>query len=142
GGGTWALAGNSNGYRNTIISQGTASIGNGGTSGSAGTGSVLIASGATLALNRTDLFTFANPIEGDGNIAKNGSGTVIIPTNNTFTGSVTINQGVIRATANNAFGSGAKSIVADTRNKGIELDGGVVLPSSISLVLSNDGDLT
>src|SRR5262249_49787376 len=55
GGGTWSLAGNSNSYANTLVSQGTLAIGNGGTSGSAGTGTVTVADGATLALNRSDL---------------------------------------------------------------------------------------
>jgi autotransporter-associated beta strand protein len=56
---------------------------------------------------------------------------------------VILNRGVLRVTNNNTiFGTGDKTIIADSRNRGIELDGGVTLPSSISLTLSNDGDLT
>jgi autotransporter-associated beta strand protein len=141
GGGTIVLAGAGNAYANTTVSQGTLQIGNAGASGDLGTGTVSIASGATLDFNRSDLHSVANVISGDGALTKSGNGTTVLTADNTFTGSVTINRGVLRVTHANALGVGAKTIIADTRNKGFEVDGGVTLENNISFLLSNDGDL-
>jgi|UPI0004868AD1 fibronectin-binding autotransporter adhesin len=83
-----------NTYDATSISSGTLQIGDGGTSGSLGTGAV--ANNGTLIFNRSDSTTFSNSISGTGAVVKNGSGTVVF--NNaalTYTGGTTVNAGTL-----------------------------------------------
>ncbi|MCU0780999.1 MAG: cadherin domain-containing protein, partial [Akkermansiaceae bacterium] len=63
-------------------------------------------------------------IAGSNGLAKTGSGSLSLGANNTFTGNVSVNQGVLLGTSINAFGSrtNARSI---TVNAGATLDFGV-----------------
>ncbi|MBK1826553.1 beta strand repeat-containing protein [Haloferula rosea] len=79
GAGTLTLSG-ANNYQNTIIGGGTLEIGNGGTTGEIGFGTVSIASGATLRFNRSDLIDYnasarMRDVSGAGNIVIDGGGT-------------------------------------------------------------------
>ena len=61
GSGTWTFTSTSNGYSGaTTISAGTLQIGNGGSTGTIGTGDIQLDAGATLAFNRTVPLTVAN----------------------------------------------------------------------------------
>ncbi len=61
GAGTWTFTNDSNGYSGaTTISEGTLQIGNGGATGTIGTGDLELSAGATLAFNRTAPLTVAN----------------------------------------------------------------------------------
>ncbi|MDR2838499.1 MAG: autotransporter domain-containing protein [Azonexus sp.] len=75
----------------TTINGGTLQIGNGGTTGSLGTGNVV--NKGTLAFNRSDAITINNVISGAGKLEQNGSGTTTLANNNTYTGDTTINAG-------------------------------------------------
>lgn len=75
----------------TTINGGTLQLGNGGTTGSIGAGAVV--SNATLDLNRSDAFTFANHISGTGGVSVSGSGTVTLSGTNTYTGPTDLNFG-------------------------------------------------
>ena len=97
GPGTLILTANNNSYATTIISGGTLQVGNGGAAGTVGSGTVTGSAGASLAFSRSDTFTFANTIDGGIGIVMNGTGTVALAANNTFTGGVTINSGVVQA---------------------------------------------
>ena len=140
GGGTWVLTSDNAYAGTTSITGGTLQLGAGGTTGSAGGGNIGLANGATLSVNRSSSLTLSQSIDGSGNLSKNGSGTLVLSGSNTFDGVVALNAGVIRAANSNAFGTGAKNIVVNTRTKGLELDGGVTIPASVSFNLSNDGD--
>lgn len=79
GSGTLTLSG-ANEYQNTIIDGGTLEIGNGGTTGNIGLGSVTIASGASLRFNRSDLIDYKSSarmrnVSGAGDIVIDGGGT-------------------------------------------------------------------
>src|SRR6185369_10421419 len=126
GAGTWALSSDGNNYANTIINNGTLSMGFGGNTGTLGAGTLLVNAAGTFAINRSDALTCSNVIAGDGAFAKNGNGSVTLTANNTFAGPVSLARGVIRVVNNNTiFGLGSKTIFVDSRNKGIDLDGGV-----------------
>lgn len=90
------LSGN-NTYLNTTISHGTLQLGNGGASGTAGTGLIAIASGAGLAYDRSDDVTVANTIAGFGTIYQEGSGTLTVDGTKVsdFSGNYSVSSGTI-----------------------------------------------
>ncbi|WGD29981.1 autotransporter-associated beta strand repeat-containing protein [Ancylobacter sp. WKF20] len=79
----------------TTVSAGTLQIGDGGSTGSI-LGDVAVASGATLAFNRTDSLTFSGVISGDGDLTQAGSGTLILTGTSSFTGTTTIAAGTLQ----------------------------------------------
>jgi autotransporter-associated beta strand protein len=82
----------SNTYANTTISAGTLQIGNNGTAGSLGTGSVT--DNATLQFARTDSISVSNAISGTGNVSIT-SGTVSLTGSNSYTGGTVIAGGTL-----------------------------------------------
>ena len=109
GSGTLILSANNPYTGGTLISSGTLQVGNGGASGSLGSGTVN--NYATLVFNRSDLFTNANLIAGTGNLVQSGSGsTAILIGTNTYSGFTLINSGgtlqVGNGGAAGALGSG------------------------------------
>ncbi len=88
----------------TIIQNGTLQIGNGDAFGSLGTGSVT--NNATLSFNRADTnLGVPNIIHGTGAVTFDGTGSVTISGTNDYTGSTTVNAGVLNL--QNASGLGA-----------------------------------
>jgi autotransporter-associated beta strand protein len=84
----------------TVINSGTLQIGNGGTTGLAGTG-ILNTNSYSLIFNRSDDFIITNTLQGTGNITKNGAGKLTLAsTSNTHTGLITISAGTLE------FGNG------------------------------------
>jgi len=75
-----------------------------------------------------------------GNLIKDGTGTMTLNGSNTFSGSVTINLGILRITRARGLGTGTKTItIKNTADKILELDGtsgNITLPSSISFLTS------
>ena len=107
GTGTQILTGTNTYSGTTTINAGTLQIGDGGTTGTLGSGPVTIASGATLIINRSDDYSLSagQSISGAGSLIKNGSGTLTLPSSDTFTGGITLNAGTLKAGANEAFGA-------------------------------------
>jgi len=91
----------------TTIDAGTLQVGNGGTTGSLGTGAVT--NNATLAFNRANgvNFVLSNAISGTGALQQNGGNVITISSANSYTGATTINSGTLRVEANQALGTGA-----------------------------------
>jgi autotransporter-associated beta strand protein len=102
GSGTQILTGNNTYDGATTITAGTLQIGDGGTTGTLGSGAVSIASGATLAINRSDDYSLP-AVSGAGSLIKNGSGTLTLPSIYTLT--TTLNAGTLKASSNQAFGA-------------------------------------
>ncbi len=74
----------------TTVSSGTLQIGDGGTTGSLGSGNVT--NHGTLAFNRSDAVTIGNLISGSGHLQQLGSNTLTLTANNTYTGTTTISS--------------------------------------------------
>lgn len=105
----WGLSGNNTYTGTTTINGGTLIIGNGGTSGTLGSGAVVINSvSATLSFNRSDTLTVTNNISGAGVLKQIGSGTLVLSGTNAYTGLTTVSDGKL---VNN--GSIAGAVVVD-----------------------------
>ncbi len=103
GSGTLTLTADNTYTGTTTVSAGTLEIGAGGTSGTLGTGSVTVASGATLAVNRSDAVTVANAISGLGTLTKIGAETLTLTGSNSYYGNTTVSAGTLRAGSTGAF---------------------------------------
>ncbi|TGU88681.1 autotransporter outer membrane beta-barrel domain-containing protein [Mesorhizobium sp. M00.F.Ca.ET.151.01.1.1] len=128
GAGTLILTGDSNYGGGTTISAGTLQLGNGGTSGSI-TGNV--ANNGTLAFDRSDTYTFAGTISGNGAAIQQGSGTTILTADSNYTGGTTISAGTLQ------LGNGglSGSITGNVNNNGtlvFDRSNGLVLAGVIS----------
>lgn len=105
GTGTLVLSGD-NGYSGTTtISGGTLQIGNGGTTGTLGSGNVI--NNAALTFDRANSFTVANAISGIGGLTKLGAGTLTLSGANSYAGSTTVQSGTLTITNAQALGTGA-----------------------------------
>ncbi|TPO08124.1 autotransporter outer membrane beta-barrel domain-containing protein [Mesorhizobium sp. B1-1-5] len=96
-GGTWVLTGNNTYSGNTVINDGNLMIGNGGTTGNAGVGNVIVNSPtSTLSLNRSDTFTFGGTLSGPGTLAQIGTGTSVLTSLNNAIAKTTISAGTLQ----------------------------------------------
>ncbi len=95
GTGTTVLTGANTYTGGTTIASGTLRVGDGGTTGNLGSGTVAIGLGANLTFNRSDAISVAGVISGGGSITQAGTGTVTLSGNNTFTGAVTVDAGTL-----------------------------------------------
>lgn len=96
-GGTWVLTGNNSYSGNTVINDGNLMIGNGGTTGNAGTGNVIVdKTTSTLSFNRSDAFNFAGTVSGPGGIAQIGTGTTVLTAAGNSIGTTTISAGTLQ----------------------------------------------
>ena len=117
GNGTLILAGSNSYPGATTISSGTLQIGNGGNSGTLGSGTVSVSSNAALVFARGDNgLIVSNVISGAGSLAKIGLGTLTLAGSNTYSGNTTINAGVLKAGAINAL----------SPNSAVTVNGGVL----------------
>ena len=135
------LAGNNTYSGATTISDGrTLQIGNDGTTGSLGQGAVN--NDGQLRFDRSGSLAVPNTIVGNGSVYLDGTGTIALLGDNTFTGDVTVNRGILRITHSKALGD-HKTIVLTNDNAQLLLDNTgssdpVELPDSIDFLTSND----
>jgi autotransporter-associated beta strand protein len=113
----------------TVISNGILQVGNGGTSGSIGTGP--ITNNGVLAFYSTATLAVTNTITGSGSLDMLASGTLTLTANNSFSGGVLQTNGVINASTNKALGSG--SITLSGAVKRVVLASGVTITNSWTL---------
>ncbi|WP_170207569.1 autotransporter-associated beta strand repeat-containing protein [Luteibacter pinisoli] len=102
--GTWLLTGNNTYTGNTVINGGILQLGNGGTTGSIASPSVIVAAG-TLAFNRSDAMTLDGTISGGGSVQQKGTGTTVLTATNTYTGGTSISGGTLQLGNGGASGS-------------------------------------
>jgi len=99
---------NPNSYTGTTtISDGILEIGNGGTTGTLGSGT--ITNNSQLVINRSDAVTLANVVSGTGALTKSGTNTLILTGNNTYSGATSIPAGTLQignAGTSGTLGSG------------------------------------
>ncbi len=137
---------NDNTYTGAVaIGGGTVTVGDDGTTGAlGGTGDITVAAGATLALNRADTVALSRVVTGEGGIAQNGSGTLLVTAVQAYTGATAVNGGTLEldtadygkalATSGIAVNSGATLKISSTNilytgasYTPVTVDGGTVL---------------
>ncbi|EAS1883748.1 fibronectin-binding autotransporter adhesin ShdA [Salmonella enterica] len=134
GDGTLILSNTGNDYGDTEIDGGILAVKD---AASLGTGDVMIAENATLALSQG---TLDNNVTGEGQIVKSGSDELIVTGDNNYSGGTTISGGTMTADYADSLGSG------DIANSGVlkvgegELEN--TLSGSGSLVKTGTGELT
>lgn len=90
----------------TDVLGGTLQIGNGGLTGSLGSGAVFVDAGTTLRFVRSGTAVVGNLITGTGSIVNSGSGTAAFTANSTgFTGTVSVTGGTLQFGDGGADGS-------------------------------------
>ncbi|MHC1550077.1 autotransporter domain-containing protein [Phyllobacterium sp. K27] len=91
-GGTLTLTGDNSYNGGTFLEAGTLQIGDGGETGSI-VGNVVTSANTDLGFDRSDVYTFAGSISGEGNVAQLGTGTTILTGESTYTGQTKIAKG-------------------------------------------------
>jgi autotransporter-associated beta strand protein len=102
GSGIWVLAGNNTNSGTVTISAGTLQVGNGGASGSVGSGNIV--DNGTLDFNTSSTLTNGT-VTGIGAVTVDGGGKIILPGNNTYAGATTINTGTLQVGNGGASGA-------------------------------------
>ena len=121
----------------TNITNGTLQIGNGGVSGSLGTGNVI--NSGDLVFNVSGTTTVAGSISGTGNLTQAGTGTTVLAANNSYSGNTTISAGTLQVGNGGTTGSlGTASTVTDNANLTFDLSGSTI----VSAVIGGTGNLT
>jgi len=132
-GGTVTFTGANTYTGGTTITGATLQLGNGGASGSI-VGDIV--DNGTLAINRSDTFTFGNAISGTGAFVQAGPGTTVLTANNTYAGATTVDAGTLRVSGSIAASSGV------TVNAGATLGGtGTVTGRVASTTINSGGTL-
>ena len=133
GAGTLVFTNDGNTYSGgTTISGGAIQIGNGGTTGRLGPGTVL--NNSHLILNRSDDTDYAGSMTGTGDLIQSGTGAVTFSGNaNTFSGGTIINAG--KLLVSNSAGSGTGSGVVNI-NSGATFGGTGLISGALMI---NDG---
>jgi autotransporter-associated beta strand protein len=104
GAGEWDLIGNNTYSGATVIDTGLLSIGNGGSTGSLGTGNTV--DNGVLYFNRTNSLTYSGAISGNGPVTVL-QGTVTLAGGNSYTGGTSVSNG---ATLNIGSGGGSANL--------------------------------
>jgi len=111
-----------------IISGGTLQLGNGGATGSI-TGAIFI--DGTLAINRSNVYTFNGLVVGRGALRQIGTGTTILTADNSaFTGTTTIQAGTLRV--DGKLGGSVAVGESGTLSGGGTIAGGVTVNGTLS----------
>ena len=109
--GTLTLSGPNTYTGGTTISGGTLQIGNGGT-----TGSIVgnVTDNSNLVFDRSDAITFPGVVSGTGSLTKLGSGTLTLPSANTYSGGTLLQSGTLVVDNAAALGTGNVSVNGGT----------------------------
>ncbi|MEY3481789.1 MAG: hypothetical protein RIQ71_2564, partial [Verrucomicrobiota bacterium] len=121
GEGVLVLSG-TNTYGSTTIENGTLQVGDGGTTGTLGTGAVT--NNSALTVNRSGAITISNNISGTGTFTNYGPGTLTLSGSSTYAGVTTLDGGATIVTGS----------ISNTANLYVGLSN-----SSVSLSITNGG---
>lgn len=109
--GTWLLTGNNTYTGNTVVNAGLLQIGNGGTTGSIASPTVIVDTAGTLGFDRSDTSTLAGTVSGAGDVVQSGTGTTVLTATNTYTGGTAITAGTLQLGNGGANGSIVGNVV-------------------------------
>ena len=124
--GTTILTGDNTYSGTTLVSGGTLQVGNGGTTGSLGSGSLTLANSATLVFNRSDSLSLGNSIGGIGNVTYLG-GSYTNGAASTYNGFTTVDGGAnVTLGSVNANGSGRFVVGLTGGNNSLNFTGAAV----------------
>lgn len=137
GDGTLVLTAGNSYAGGTNILAGTLQVGNGGTSGSLGSGNVL--NNASLVFNRADDISFGGVISGSGTLVKQGAGNLVMSGANTYAGLTTVAAGTLTVTDDMALGTTAAGTMVSS-GATLALDGSVTLAEAITLTGGGVGE--
>ncbi|MFD0892879.1 autotransporter-associated beta strand repeat-containing protein [Luteolibacter ambystomatis] len=115
GGGTVVVNNTNTLTGQTTITAGILQIGNGGTSGSLGTGPV--ANNASLVFNRSDTAVFPNSVTGSGTITQSGTGTTVLTGDINSSGFIWVATGALQVGnggTTGSIGANPSSLQVDT----------------------------
>lgn len=152
GSGTAILAGGNSYSGLTTISSGTLQVGNGGTTGSLGSGTIV--NNAAISFNRSDFARVSNAISGSGTVIKSGLGKTALTANNSYSGGTVINEGILQVgdgSTTGSLGSGAVTVnasLAFSRSDTISVanqisgTGGVIQSGAGTLILTSANSYT
>jgi autotransporter-associated beta strand protein len=122
---------NANDYNGvTTIAQGTVQVGNGATSGSLGSGSLL--NNGVLRLQLPVSATLSNAISGTGSLVHAGSATLTLAGSNSFTGGITIASNTLQIGPGGTLGAGSV-----TNNSALIFNNGI--SNAVNSVISGSG---
>jgi autotransporter-associated beta strand protein len=123
--GTLTLTGTNTYSGGTIIASGTVQVGDGGTSGSLGSGPVSNNNGV-LIFNRSNALTYGGEITGTagGSVVKRGTGTLTLTGTSVYGGPMTVEAGNLRI--NGGLAPSQTSVLAGATLSGIGLINGTV----------------
>ena len=119
-----------NNYGNTTISGGAVQLGNGGSAGTLGVGTVQ--DDAVLSFNSTNAIYFGNTVAGVGSLVKLNTNMLTLTTANSYSGGTYVSNGVVQLVSGSALGTPAGSTpLATVVNGGaVDLDGQSIANSS------------
>lgn len=132
GGGLTILSGNNTYTGTTTVTNGSTElrIGNGGATGTLGSGNVTVTSG-TLSFNRNNILSVANNISGTGSVSQIGTGTTTLSGTGAYTGGTSVSNGALIINGNQSAATGAVSVTnSGTVLGGIGSIGGVTTINS------------
>jgi autotransporter-associated beta strand protein len=131
--GNVGINGNNTYTGTTNVASGTLQVGDGGTTGTLGTGAVT--NHGTLVYNRSDAATWANAMSGTGSLVKKGADILTLTTASTYSGGTTISQGSVQWNVAGALGTGTITLNdASTGSSNTAL----VSPLSSGVTLANN----
>ncbi|MEL4073182.1 autotransporter-associated beta strand repeat-containing protein, partial [Ochrobactrum sp. GPK 3] len=112
GTGTLVLDGENSYAGGSQVNAGILQIGNGGKTGSI-IGNVDVAAGAGFGINRSDDYTFAGTISGDGHFEQTGTGETVLTGINSYKGGTDIKAGVLEVGSNENLGDASGDVRID-----------------------------
>lgn len=113
GGGLVILAGDNSYTGTTTLQNGSTQlrVGNGGATGTLGSGDVSLQTGSKLAFNRNNALTVSNNIlAGTGSVSQIGSGVTTMTGSAAYTGGTTVSNGSLIVNGNHSAATGAVSV--------------------------------
>ncbi|GGC14127.1 hypothetical protein GCM10007205_23700 [Oxalicibacterium flavum] len=143
GSGVLTLSGANTYGGDTIISNSTLQIGDGGTTGSV-TGNIV--NDAALVFNRSDDLAYGGDISGAGSLAQNGTGRLVLTGTHSYTGNTVVSAGTLSVngsivSATRILNGGMLGGTGTTGNVHVE-SGGTLAPGNSIGTLTIDGNLS